>query len=101
LLGLKCYLQAWTNAARFAEAPFSTASKSADQDADGGALRNEFIPNWSGPEFVAFVDLAENLLDEIAEAGQENGLGEVDMNRAKDLWRRVLDVEVDFWPRME
>ena len=85
----RCYLDAWTYAKGFLD-----PSRLAGEDGDGGALRKEFIPNWTGEEFVEFVDWIAMVADGLAEregvrAGDE---------RYRELWGRVLDIEARFWP---
>ncbi|KUI64176.1 hypothetical protein VM1G_10973 [Cytospora mali] len=40
-----------------------TSLASTPEDADGGALREEFIPNWGNSEFTAFVDQLGGIID--------------------------------------
>jgi len=49
----QCYLEVWRYASAFS--PTSTFS-SLEGDADGGALRKEFIPNWASDKFAEFVE---------------------------------------------
>ncbi|KFY32457.1 hypothetical protein V493_00190 [Pseudogymnoascus sp. VKM F-4281 (FW-2241)] len=106
----KCYLEAWS------WAKTQLNDQSPDQDADGGALRTEFIPNWSSPEFAAFVDRLAHIID-----GAVNKLSEdlehtkgMIPQRAMDLlemaflensvqkptrlFLQVLRAEEEFWP---
>lgn len=83
----KCYLDAWTFAS-------SHLKESADRDKDGGALRNEFMPNWSSPDFVKFVDDLAEILDSLA--SRDGALKKVEVFKA--LWLHVLDIEKGFWP---
>lgn len=113
----KCYLDAWTYASTF-----SSTDRQTEQDADGGALRKEFIPNWAGSRFVDLVDRCAKLMDEIWTGQQTSGTGELlargtwrlmgtDSERAKSrtewlewvkwLWERILDAETIFWPDVE
>ena len=48
----KCYLEAW----RYAASLFEDGADDGIRDEDGGALRKEFIPNWTSGEFAAFVE---------------------------------------------
>ncbi|KAF7121901.1 hypothetical protein CNMCM5793_009455 [Aspergillus hiratsukae] len=91
-----CYLQAW----RFA-ASCGASRKGGDnpeQDADGGALRTRFIPNWTSPEFEAFVRRIGDVVDELA--GQIKGAEEREnvMGRCVQWWRQVVWLEERFWP---
>lgn len=113
----KCYLDAWTYASTF-----SPPDTPPEQDADGGALRKEFIPNWTSSTYVDFVDRCAKLMDEIWTGQQTSGTGELlvrgtwrpmgtDSERVKSrtewlewvrwLWERTLDAETIFWPDVE
>ncbi|KAH7383609.1 transcription regulator [Cadophora sp. MPI-SDFR-AT-0126] len=95
-----CYLTAWRYAASCSPQGSSTASGS---EADGGALRKEFIPNWTSDEFAAFVDEIKGFLDALWEMegeGEGERAGEK-RERVEGIWKRVLDVERVFWPVVE
>jgi thiaminase len=113
----KCYLDAWTYASTF-----SSPETSPEQDRDGGALRNEFIPNWTSSGFVGFVDRCARLIDEIWTRQQSSGTSELlargawrpigtDSARekrrlewlewAQGLWERILHAEAIFWPDVD
>ena len=85
----RCYVDAWTYAKGFLD-----PSRSGAEDEGGGALRKEFIPNWTSAEFVEFVDTITRLTDALAE---REGVG-AEEARYKELWMKVLDVETSFWP---
>ncbi|KAJ5239936.1 heme oxygenase-like multi-helical [Penicillium chermesinum] len=70
-------------------------------DADGGALREKFIPNWSSDEFEGFVNQIGDVLDALA--GQIKGAEESELMRARCLewWRQVVWLEERFWPPMD
>jgi hypothetical protein len=73
-------------------------------DLDGGALRKEFIPNWTSPEFVGFVEEIGGFVNALweGEKGAGKGKGEVEMReRVEGLWGRVLEAERVFWPGVE
>jgi thiaminase len=91
-----CYLQAWRFAASCGASRKSTAGP--EQDADGGALRTRFIPNWTSPEFEAFVRRIGDVVDELA--GQIKGAEEREnlMGRCVQWWRQVVWLEERFWP---
>ncbi|TVY42191.1 hypothetical protein LOCC1_G006143, partial [Lachnellula occidentalis] len=80
----KCYLEAWRYAATFLP-PESEAGGATD----GGALRKEFIPNWTGDEFVVFVEKIEALTEEMWKGNEEG----VEMEALEGVWREVLKVE--------
>jgi thiaminase len=92
----KVYFEAWSWAKRQAEG----AESDAEKDEDGGAMRTEFIPNWTSDEFIKFVDT----LEEILNAGVRQAVGDDErlkkhiMQRAEEVWRRLLDAEEAFWP---
>lgn len=73
-------------------------------EADGGALRKEFIPNWSSEEFIAFVGKLGDIVD-----GAVSGLVEVHgegvkaglVGRAEQVWRELVAAEGAFWPEVE
>lgn len=113
----KCYLDAWTHASTF-----SSPDTPPEQDGDGGALRTEFIPNWTSTGFVDFVNRCASLMDEIwggqqssetsqlLERGAWRAMG-TDAARqkmrvewlewARSLWERILFAETIFWPNVE
>ncbi|KAK2002690.1 heme oxygenase-like protein [Colletotrichum falcatum] len=95
----KCYLDAWSGARDGLE-----ASADGSRDADGGALRREFIPNWSSDAFRAFVDELGAIIDQgyedavkKGELGVENRL----QQRALGVWREVMLAEETFWPAFD
>lgn len=81
---------------QFAKGQGSEGNEGTDGDEDGGALRKEFIPNWTNKEFVGFVETIAGLVDEIAEEAPEQ-----DMKASEDVYRHVLKVEKGFWPEMK
>lgn len=98
-----CYLRAWKYAASFLKERIEKedGSGSGSVDADGGALREKFIPNWSSNEFEAFVDQIGEVLNVLA--SQCKGAEECEMMRGRCLewWRQVVWLEERFWPVME
>lgn len=93
---MKCYLEAWTYAASFSK----NLERGEEEDADGGALRKEFIPNWTSEEFADFVEKIGRFVDVLWEQ-ERSGAGEgkeVVKEKVEELWRRLLEVEVVFWP---
>ncbi|KAK1967610.1 heme oxygenase-like protein [Colletotrichum sublineola] len=95
----KCYLDAWSGARDGLD-----ASADGSRDADGGALRKEFIPNWSSDEFRAFVDELGGIIDqgyeEAVKKGEE-GVGDHLQERALGVWREVMLAEEAFWPPLD
>jgi thiaminase len=90
----KCYLEAW----RFA-ASQSDVSKPPTSDADGGALRENFIPNWTSQAFADFVQELEQLVNELMDEANPS-LTEDAQDECKELWEEVLDIERRFWPEV-
>ncbi|KFX97104.1 hypothetical protein O988_05032 [Pseudogymnoascus sp. VKM F-3808] len=109
----KCYLEAWSWAKTLLN------DQSPDKDADGGALRTEFIPNWTSPEFSDFVDRLAHIIDEAANKISEDiedekevapelatGFREImfvkkSVQKPMNLFLQVLDAEEKFWPVLE
>ncbi|KAF9880980.1 hypothetical protein CkaCkLH20_01130 [Colletotrichum karsti] len=91
----KCYLDAWTGARE----QLKEEEGDGKGDADGGALRREFIPNWSSEEFRAFVDELGGIIDEGVEKAGKGVEGEL-KERALKVWREVLVAEEHFWPAL-
>lgn len=87
-----CYLRAWQYAR---DTSTSSTNQTGTEDADGGALRKHFIPNWTSPEFVAFVERIGEVVDEMAEGCER---GEDVPGRCAVWWRQVLYLEGRFWP---
>ncbi|KAL2067209.1 hypothetical protein VTL71DRAFT_1633 [Oculimacula yallundae] len=87
-----CYLTAW----RYASSCSHDSLVEVERCADGGALRKEFIPNWTSDDFAAFVDEIAGFADalwgmEIEDYGEK-------LKIIESIWKRVLDVEKEFWP---
>ncbi|KAI1859724.1 hypothetical protein JX265_010173 [Neoarthrinium moseri] len=89
----KVYLDAWTYAR---EQGAGREGGKTGEDLDGGALRREFIPNWTSEEFKGFVDEIQGCLDEYAAAQGGEGV----QDRALELWKHVLQLEEGFWPHV-
>ncbi|KAJ5960449.1 uncharacterized protein N7479_007599 [Penicillium vulpinum] len=90
-----CYLRSWRFAAKcMAE----DGEKDYRKDADGGALREQFIKNWTSVEFEGFVDRIGDVVDEMA--GQIKGAEELEIMRGRCLewWRQIVWLEENFWP---
>jgi thiaminase len=92
-----CYLRSWRYAASF----LKLRAGESQEDADGGALRDKFIPNWSSAEFEDFVNRIGDVLDEMA--CETKGSEEAEIMRARCLewWRQVVWLEERFWPTMD
>ncbi|KAJ4302619.1 hypothetical protein N0V90_001508 [Kalmusia sp. IMI 367209] len=96
----KVYFEAWSWAKGQVE---GGVERVVEQDADGGAMRKEFIPNWTNDEFIQFVETLEGILNEgVREVvGTDEGLKARVEKRAEVVWRQLLDAEEAFWPRVE
>ncbi|OHF02816.1 hypothetical protein CORC01_01917 [Colletotrichum orchidophilum] len=92
----KCYLEAWSGAKAAQEEGRDPAA-----DADGGALRSEFIDNWSSAEFRDFVDQLGDIIDDgVEEAIRRHGVETLrDQEWTSETWKEVLVAEKDFWPQ--
>ncbi|KAH0425730.1 transcription regulator [Colletotrichum kahawae] len=93
----KCYLDAWTGVKDALE-----PGKDGSDDADGGALRNAFIPNWTNDDFVQFVNaLGVTINIGVREAVDAGKASEEELKkRALAVWNQVLLAEREFWPDM-
>ncbi|MCJ1371038.1 hypothetical protein MMC20_002253 [Loxospora ochrophaea] len=91
----KCYNDAWTYASK---ADHGRSKNEATSDADGGALRKEFIPNWTSGEFGEFVKQIGGLVDELAAAEIRAGDEKDVRQRCGEVWKHVLWLEANFWP---
>lgn len=102
----RCYLEAWSWAK--AKQLGGDAPADAREDADGGALRKEFIPNWSSVDFVRFVQKLGSLIDfAVSEVLERVGEREVEavkkeiLGRVENKWKNLLVAEASFWPQLE
>jgi thiaminase len=93
----KVYFEAWTWAKKQAE---GSAQKSYESDADGGAMRKEFIPNWTNDEFIKFLNTLEKILNEGVQGTVESDgdLKKQIEQRAGRVWQQLLNAEEAFWP---
>ncbi|KAL2817033.1 hypothetical protein BDW59DRAFT_182372 [Aspergillus cavernicola] len=88
-----CYLRAWRYAASF----LGEGVGGGRNDADGGALRERFIPNWASEEFEGFVERIGVVVDEVAKGEGLGGDGDT-LARCERWWRQVVWLEERFWP---
>jgi thiaminase len=94
----KVYFTAWSWAK---EQAAESSAKEAESDADGGAMRKEFIPNWTNEEFIKFVDTLEKILNDGAKAAIANEKTRKQVeDRAAQVWAQLLDAEEHFWPKL-
>jgi len=89
----QAYVESWA----YAKAQ-SAQGTSHEGDLDGGALRDKLIPNWTSPEFQAFVKEIQECLDEyeMTLAGEDNA--DVRYMTAAAIMKKVLILEEGFWP---
>lgn len=92
----KCYLEAWT----WAKSQVDNPDKDGADDEDGGAVRQEFMPNWTSAEFVAFVQQLADIIDAAVQT-QEDHAKEALLQRGLVKWRKILAAEEAFWPAMD
>lgn len=73
------------------------------KDLDGGAMRKEFIPNWSNKNFMMFVETLERIINEgVGEAvGRDAKKWQEVKQRADPVWQATLDAEEAFWPDVD
>ncbi|KAF1837890.1 heme oxygenase-like protein [Decorospora gaudefroyi] len=93
----KIYYEAWSWARRQdTESP----ARNFNHDQDGGAMRREFIPNWSNRDFLMFVEQLERIVNEgVSKAVDRDDARWLEVkNRADPIWRALLDAEEAFWP---
>lgn len=92
-----CYYKAWG----YAREVMENNSKGGEgrDDADGGALRVQFIPNWTSEEFGRFVDEIAELVDEVS-LGVADSEREELLGRCERWWRQVVWLEGMFWPEV-
>lgn len=96
----KTYSDAWT----WAKSKQAGEAGAGAGDADGGALRQEFIPNWGNSEFAAFVEQLSNIIDNavsevVAVLGDD--AKESLVRRAQKVWAELVPAEKAFWPVVE
>ncbi|KAI9716791.1 MAG: hypothetical protein M1812_005131 [Candelaria pacifica] len=95
----KCYYSAWKYAASFLNTPTQEEQEQGEtekRDLDGGALRTEFISNWTNEAFGKFVDELGDLVDKLAMRESEK----VGMKACEQVWKEVLRLEKGFWPAL-
>jgi thiaminase len=95
----KVYYEAWSWSRK---QDAQSSPKSYENDQDGGAMRKEFIPNWSNRDFLMFVEQLERIINEGVSStvrGDEKLWGEI-KSRTEGVWKAVLDAEEVFWPEV-
>lgn len=58
------------------------------------AIRDKFIPNWTSEEFEAAVQGIAYVADAWSRLSHAENSEE-----CRKLWKKVLDLETEFWPR--
>ncbi|KAK3389198.1 hypothetical protein B0H63DRAFT_463170 [Podospora didyma] len=102
----RCYLDAWSWAkSKQPLAHTLAADDTRYQDADGGALRREFIPNWSSPAFAQFVGRLGGLIDfavsqELEDSAKAETRKKEILERIEGKWKSLLIAEATFWPEI-
>ncbi|KAH8912459.1 heme oxygenase-like protein [Coniochaeta sp. PMI_546] len=97
----RCHVDAWSWAKAHQPAEGSGEAK---DDADGGALRREFIPGWSSDEFKGFVARLACIIDRAVDAAVETRGKEVReevLRRVEGKWQSLVVAERAFWPAVE
>jgi hypothetical protein len=95
----KVYYEAWSWANR-QDTQIDPSSRTFERDQDGGAMRREFIPNWSNGDFLAFTEELQSAVnDGVARAvGGDDAKWEDVKRRTEAIWKAVLNAEETFWP---
>jgi len=83
----ECYLRAW----RHSHARMDHGLKSKEKD----VMQRVFIPNWSSPEFEAFVRKLGALVNKYAQTVDPEGW---EWQECEVAWKQVLWAEKEFWP---
>ncbi|KAK5708721.1 hypothetical protein LTR17_020431 [Elasticomyces elasticus] len=87
----ECYLRAW----KHAKSKMDLSLKAKDKD----VMQRTFIPNWTSPEFEAFVRKIGALVNKFgSERSAEDGW---EWEECETAWRQVLWLEESFWPSMK
>ena len=95
----KVYYEAWSWARR---QDAQSSPRTFDRDEDGGAMRREFIPNWSNRDLLMFVERLERILNEgVSQAVANDDARWMEVKtRTDQVWKAVLDAEDAFWPEI-
>ncbi len=98
----RVYLEAWS----YAKSKQPIVSKGPDvrEDADGGALRKEFIPNWTSLEFANFVvrlgSIIDTSVEKLIQTFGEDAKADI-LKRIEAKWKSLLVAEASFWPTLD
>ena len=86
----ECYLRSW----RYSWSRMDRGMKAREKD----VMQRTFIPNWSSPEFEAFVRKIGGLVNKFGGYCEERGW---EWRECEVAFRQVLWVEREFWPKVE
>ncbi|TLD04724.1 uncharacterized protein PgNI_09509 [Pyricularia grisea] len=96
----RVYLDAWSWAK--SRQNIRSSSTDAGEDQDGGAVKKEFIPNWTSLEFSAFVARLGGVLDRaVAREGDDEAVRQQIAERAMNKWDELVAAETAFWPVLD
>ena len=104
----ECYLRAWRFAWGRVPDEVKQAIKSSKgkgngeggegEEVPGDVMQRTFIPNWSSPEFEAFVRRIGGLVNRFGGYYDKDSWEWGECERA---WRQVLWAEREFWPKVD
>jgi thiaminase len=96
----KIYYEAWSWARR---QDAQASPRTYENDQDGGAMRREFIPNWSNRDFLMFVEQLERVINEAVSTAVngDDELWKQVKSRTDLVWKAALDAEEAFWPDVD
>ena len=101
----ECYLRAWRYAWGLVPEDVKQAIKKGKGGGDGDGeevvgdvMQRTFIPNWSSPEFEAFVRRIGGLVNRFGGYYDKESWEWGECERA---WRQVLWAEREFWPKVD
>lgn len=86
----ECYLRSW----KYAATKMDLSLKAKEKD----VMQRVFIPNWSSPEFEAFVRKVGGLVNKFGQGIEEGGW---EWGECEEVWRQVVWAERGFWPEVE
>jgi hypothetical protein len=84
--GITCFPQVYLDAWTFVRTELQ--KRQSQPQAPTDLLVTQFVENWTSPEFVKFVDELADLANAM----------DVSTKRAAEIWERVVELEIDFWP---
>lgn len=92
----EAYLRSWKHAKARMEEEYEAGSELDDGKKD--VMQRTFIPNWTSPDFEAFVRRAGALVNRFGGYLEEGGF---EWKECEQAWRQVLWAEEGFWPDVE